>query len=89
MDMVPLDGLFWSGFDSEYRSIALSHQDPHVFHPVILEIVLLFFDLPLQSRAQDRVGGWSEGRVGIIALIRARGYLVSSRWIYLNGCQLT
>lgn len=57
------------------------HQDPHVFHPVILEVVQLFFDLLVQPRARNVVGDRSEGRVGVMALIRATGDLGSSRRI--------
>ena len=57
------------------------HQDPHVSHPVILEVVQLFFDLLVQSRSRDEVGDWSEGRVGIVALIGARRNLGSRRRI--------
>ena len=54
------------------------HQDPYVFHPVILEVVQLFFDLLVKSSSRDVAREWSEGRVGVMALIQARGDLNSS-----------
>ncbi len=47
------------------------HQDPHVFHFVILEVVQLSFDLLVQPWAQDVVRDRSERRVGIVAPIGA------------------
>lgn len=58
------------------------HQDPHVFYPVILEIVQLFFDLLVQSRSRDEVGDRSERRVGIVTPIGAWRDLGSSRRIW-------
>ena len=108
LDMVPLDGLFWSGFDSEYRSIVLprfadivlyqlrlsSSTEPHTkirTSSTLSSLRSCYYSLIFRYNRGRKIelGGWSEGRVGIIALIRARGYLVSSRRIYLNGCQLT
>ena len=57
------------------------HQDLHVFHPVILEVVQLLLDLLVQSQSREIVGDRSEGRVGIVASIGAWRDLGSSRGI--------
>ncbi len=47
------------------------YQDPHVFHPVMLEVGQLFFDLLMQARSQDEIGDRSKRRVGIVTPIDA------------------